>query len=101
MSSIAASILVSLAAFAALVWLLRRDRLSLGLPVAYLFMLLLIHLPGAAAELVAADRLGDASYTEIGIRFTAIGAVCFVAGVYLACRRRVSIPRYLDGDRRR
>lgn len=101
MTEIAVSILVCLVAFAALVALLRRDRVSLGLPVAYMFILLLIHVPGAAAELVAADRLGDGDYAAIGIEFTAIAAVCFLIGVYLARRRRVSLParRAVDGRR--
>jgi hypothetical protein len=100
-STITISILICLAAFGALIWLLRRDRMSLGLPVAYLFGLLLIHVPGAAAELVAGDRLGDADYTALGIRFTAIAALCFLAGVYLARRSRVPLPKPREVDHQR
>jgi len=78
------SILISLAAFFWLLIILRRDRLSLGIPVAYLFALLFIHLPGAFAHLVDQGILLDTKYTEIGIRFTAIASVCFVVGVRLA-----------------
>ena len=77
-------IAVCLAAFLALLWLLRRDRLSLGLPIAYLFSLLLIHIPGAFAHAVAGDFLPNADLIELAMRFTAVGAVCFVAGVWLA-----------------
>ena len=80
----AASVAICLAAFVWLVWTLRRDRLSLGLPIAYLFGLLLIHVPGAIAQIVGGDVLHFPEYTEIGIRFTAIGAVCFVLGAWIA-----------------
>ena len=44
-------IFICLAAFLGLLRLLRRDRVSLGLPVAYLYSLLLIHVPGAFAHI--------------------------------------------------
>lgn len=78
------SILICIAAFFWLVWMLRRDRISLGLPIAYLFSLLLIHVPGAIAHEVGGAFLVDSQLTELGIWFTAIGAICFVAGVWLA-----------------
>lgn len=78
------SIFVCLAAFALLVWLLRRDRISLGLPVAYLFSLLLIHVPGAIAHFISGNLLQDSEFTNAGIAFTAIGTVSFVVGVWLA-----------------
>lgn len=84
MLPIGLSIFACLGAFFWLLWLLRRDRISLGLPIAYLFALLLIHVPGAIAHLVAGDILPDSDLTELGIRFTAIGSLCFVAGVWLA-----------------
>ncbi len=58
--------------------------MSLGLPIAYLFSLLLIHVPGAFAHVVAGDFLLNADLIELAMRYTAIGAVCFVAGVWLA-----------------
>ncbi len=78
------SIVICLVAFVWLIWMRRRDRISLGLPIAYLFGLLLIHVPGAIAHLLGGDLLQDSDLTEIGIRFTAIGALCFVVGVWLA-----------------
>jgi hypothetical protein len=78
------SIIVCVASLFVLLYLLRRDQLSLGLPVAYLGSLLLIHVPGAFAHLVAADRLPGYEFVEAGIFYTAIGCVCFVAGVWLA-----------------
>jgi hypothetical protein len=81
------SIAVCLIAFALLIALLRTDRISLGLPIAYLFSLLLIHVPGAIAHLVDDDVLLGSEYTEAGIRFTAIGAACFVIGVWAARQR--------------
>ena len=47
-------IFVCLAAFFSLLQLLRRDRVSLGLPIAYLYSLLLIHVPGAFAHVFGA-----------------------------------------------
>src|SRR5260370_27211060 len=91
-------IFVCLAAFIALLWLLRRDRVSLGLPIAYLFSLLLIHVPGAFAHIAGRDFLLHSDLVELAMRFTAIGSICFVAGVWLARRSntRVSIPRAVD-----
>jgi hypothetical protein len=44
----------------------------------------LIHVPGAFVRLMT-DRFDyDADIVTIGIRFTAIGCLCFVAGVYIA-----------------
>jgi hypothetical protein len=82
-------IFISLAAFLALLWLLRRDSVSLGLPIAYLFSLLLIHVPGAFAHVVAGDFLPNEDLIELAMRYTAAGAVCFVAGVWLGRR---SVP---------
>jgi hypothetical protein len=78
------SILVCIASLFVLLWLLRRDQLSLGLPIAYLGSLLLIHVPGAFAHVATGDRLQGNEYVAIGIFYTAIGCVCFVAGVWLA-----------------
>ena len=80
----------------ALLWLLRllrKDTVSLGLPIAYLYSLLLIHVPGAFAHIVGRDFLLNSDLIELGMRFTAFGSVCFVAGVWLARRpaARVSI----------
>jgi hypothetical protein len=83
-------IFVCLAAFLLLLWLLRRDRLSLGLPIAYLYSLLLIHVPGAFAHIVGRDFLLNSDLTEIAMRFTALGSMCFVGGVWLS---RHSVPR--------
>lgn len=75
------SVIICLATFAGLVWWLRRDKVSLGIPIAYLFSLLFIHVPGAIAHLVGGEYLYDTKATEIGIRYTAIGTVAFTVGV--------------------
>jgi hypothetical protein len=58
--------------------------------------LLLIHVPGALAhildrsDVLAAGRMA----TQVGITLTAIGSVCFLAGVFFAgTRARLVIPR--------
>src|ERR1700731_2289711 len=83
-------ILICLAAFFWLLYMLRRHRLSLGLPIAYLFSLLLIHVPGAVAHIAGRDFLLNSDLVELAMRFTAVGSICFVAGVWLAGR---SAPR--------
>lgn len=88
------SIFICFAAFVGLVWILRREGVSLGLPIAYLFSLLLIHVPGAIAHLVGGNVLLASELTELGIGFAAIGASCFVAGVWLAGLSAVSVPAH-------
>ncbi len=78
------SVLVCVASLFVLLYLLRRDRLSLGLPLSYLGSLLLIHVPGAFAHLATGDRLRGNEFVATGILYTAIGSVCFVAGVWIA-----------------
>jgi hypothetical protein len=89
---------ICLVAFVWLLSLLRRDRVSLGLPIAYLFSLLLIHVPGAFAHVIDRDFLFDSDLIEIGMRFTALGATCFVVGVWLArfSTPRLPVPRNAD-----
>lgn len=89
------------AAFVVLVMLLRRDRYSLGLPAAYMMMLLLIHVPGAMTQVLTDAFDYNADIIELGIRFTAIGCVCFVGGVYLARFFRPNVrPLYHYVERR-
>lgn len=79
------SIVFCVASLVALVWILRNERFSLGLPVAYLASLLLIHVPGAVAHAVdTSGTLTPPLLTRTGIILTALGSVAFVAGVWLA-----------------
>jgi hypothetical protein len=92
--SIIPAIFICLTAFGCLLWILRRDQQSLGLPIAYLSLLLLNHVPGAIAHAFSSGDIrpsvGELSVffnstaTEIGIGLTAIGSVCFLVGVGLA-----------------
>lgn len=88
---ISAYILVCLAAFLWLLWLLRLKRVSIGLPVAYMYSLLLIHIPGAYAHVVGRDVFTTSGLVEVAMRFTAIGAVCFVIGVWSARRPKLAV----------
>jgi len=92
-------IFICLAAFLWLLVLLRRDRVSLGLPIAYLYLLLLIHLPGAFAHIVGRDFLLNSDLVELAMRFTGFGSICFVAGVWLARRSAPSVSFCPDVDR--
>src|SRR5947207_1025138 len=86
------SILICAAAFMGLVALIRQNRLSLGLPLAYLFGLLMIHVPGALAHTFPWSDLRDSDLTATGIGLTSIGACCFVAGVWVARRSTIGTP---------
>jgi hypothetical protein len=82
MTSILTSISICLAAFVGLLWILRRDQQSLGLPIAYFFVLLLNHVPGAIAHAFSSGFFYSEA-TEIGIWLTAVGSACFLTGVSL------------------
>lgn len=84
-----------------LLWILRRDKVSLGLPIAYLFSLLLIHVPGAFAHVVGGDFLVNSDLIELAMWFTAFGSVCFVLGVWLARRSAPTVPVRGNVDRHR
>src|SRR5579864_4376206 len=94
-------IIICLAAFAALVWILRYSKLSLGLPIAYLYLLLLMHVPGAFAQVVGRDFLLHSDLVETAMRFTALGSVCFVLGVWWARSWSIQTSIRRDVDRRR
>jgi hypothetical protein len=100
-SEISISIYICLAAFVWLVSMVRSDRISLGLPVAYLSLLLVNHMPGAFAHAFGEGFLADTGVVEIGIRFTAIGSVCFVGGVWLARFGNANILIQRPADRNR
>jgi hypothetical protein len=100
-SEISISIYICLAAFVWLVSMARSDRISLGLPVAYLSLLLVNHVPGAFAHAFGEGFLADTGVVEIGIRFTAIGSVCFVGGVWLARFGNANILIQRPADRNR
>src|SRR5690348_9555046 len=78
LDTLTTSIVVSLAALITLCLMLRRSRFSLGMPIAYLGLLLLNHVPGAFAHAVSSELLTESAFTETGIMLTAIGAVSFV-----------------------
>jgi hypothetical protein len=85
------SIAICLASFFFLIWLLRRDRMSFGLPIAYVGSLSLNHVPGAIVDIVTEGQLYGAEWVETGIRFTAISIVCFAVGVWWS-RFKTRIP---------
>jgi hypothetical protein len=75
------SIAICVASLFWLLFVLRRDSVSLGLPIAYLFSLLLIHVPGAYVNF----EDDFSAFTAIGIRLTAIASVSFVVGTWAVC----------------
>ena len=84
--SLTTSIFVSVIAFLALLAIYRRDTASFGLPIAYLFALLLIHVPGAIAHLVGSNLPTPTILTEKGMTMAALGSVAFVIGSALGRR---------------
>jgi hypothetical protein len=94
-------IFVCLAALLSLLWLLRRSRISLGLPIAYLYSLLLIHVPGAFAHVAGRDFLLNSDLVELAMGFTAVGSICFVVGVWLARRSAPKVSFFPGVDRPR
>src|ERR1700730_18140548 len=92
-------ICICVAALLCLLSILRKNRVSLGLPIAYLHSLLLIHVPGAFAHIIGRDFLFNSDLVEIGMRFTALGSVCFVAGVWLARFSTPSLSIRREADR--
>src|SRR4051794_2543776 len=87
------SIAVCIGAFVALVWLIRREKASVGLPIAYLANLLILHVPGAIAQVLdnTGTTLTPPQYTRTGIILTAIGSAAFIAGVILSRMNRKPI----------
>jgi hypothetical protein len=82
---------------------LRKDKVSLGLPIAYLYSLLLIHVPGAFAHVVGSDFLLNSDLVNVAMRYTALGTVFFVLGCWWArtpgshtipIQRNVDRPRF-------
>ena len=92
-------ILICVVAFVVLLWMLRRDGVSLGLPIAYLYSLLLNHVPGAFAHIAGNGDLLNSDLTELAMHFTAIGAICFVAGVWLSRSSALNVSFRRDVDR--
>ena len=96
-------IIICFASLLYLLWLLRRDRVSLGLPIAYLYSLLLIHVPGAFAHVAGADFLRNSDLVNIAMRYTALGTVFFVLGCWsgraltsrtITTKKNVDRPRF-------
>src|ERR1700683_3270698 len=92
-------IFICLAALFWLLRLLRKAGVSLGLPVAYLYSLLLIHVPGAFAHIVGRDFLRHSDLIEIGMSFVALGSTCFVAGVWLGRSLTPRVSIHPEADR--
>ncbi|MCL4768140.1 MAG: hypothetical protein KJZ80_18115 [Hyphomicrobiaceae bacterium] len=93
------SVLLCLASVLILLLTLRRDRLSLGLPLAYTLALALQHVPGAIAHSAESGLLYGTEWVEVGIWLTAIGMMAFVAGVAVARRSIPAAPLRHIADR--
>jgi hypothetical protein len=94
-------ICICICSFGWLIWLIRRNKLSLGLPIAYLYLLLMIHVPGAFAHIFGQGFLLNTGLTELAMNFVAAASVCFVAGVWWSRRSIQSSSGYSVIDRRK
>src|SRR5215469_17171752 len=79
-------ICICVCSFVCLIWFIRRNKLSLGLPIACLYMLLMIHVPGAFAHIFGQDFLPNTGLSQLAMNFVAAASVCFVAGVWWSRR---------------
>lgn len=95
MAPIWLSIAICVAALLGVTLMMRRDRISMGLPIAYLFSLNLIHVPGAYAHAMRPELFSTTSYVAIGIWQTAVASVVFALGVFLA-RRQITVPADME-----
>ena len=74
-----------------LLWLILRRpglRLSMGLPLAYLVGLDLIHVPGALVHALPWFDFLTTDVVKTGFNMATIGSTCFVLGVWLIRRRQ-------------
>ncbi|MDR3571331.1 MAG: hypothetical protein P4L81_03985, partial [Candidatus Pacebacteria bacterium] len=76
-------IVICLASLVILAIRLRNRGCSLGMPIAYLLLLDLNHVPGTLASQFSGVILYNSDETSIGIYFTSIGAVAFVVGAWI------------------
>jgi hypothetical protein len=90
--SIGASIAICFAGVIGAFLLLRRDRLSLGLPLAFLLLLVLEHVPGAWAISASGFRSSRTEFIEYGIAITSFAILSFFLGLLAS--------RYLVRDTR-
>lgn len=93
------AILISMLSLICLLWVLRSDPISVGLPAAYLFVLFMEHLPGALSHAVGIEisaGLGGAFYDtewiQSGITLTSFGSIGFTVGVWWARFRKRTVP---------
>lgn len=73
----------------------RRQKASLGLTLAYLTGLLLIHVPGGLVHFLNPGRLSTTPEVEEGLRLSAIAAACFLLGLLVFQRRSQLLRRCL------
>ena len=85
----AVSITICIAGMLLLLWLLRRDGPSFGLPFAYMALLLVNHVPGAFVPLMDQEFYTHLPEVATGIWLTAVGVVCFVIGLWYARRNTI------------
>lgn len=98
MIGVALALALCVASLMVLFWLLRREQISLGLPLAYLIALLLIHVPGGWA-VMATNGIYGGSASELGFLLTTLGVCFYVVGVALARPVSQAFGRYASQQR--
>lgn len=94
------SLLIWAAVIVAALLAVRRQKASLGLTLAYLTGLLLIHVPGGLVHFLNPGLLSTTPEVAEGLRLSAIAAVCFLVGLLAFQRRNPQVRRCLAAPAR-
>jgi len=94
------SLLIWAAVMVAALLAVRRQKASLGLTLAYLTGLLLIHVPGGLVHFLNPGLLSTTPEVAEGLRLSAIAALCFLVGLILFQRRNPQARRCLAAPAR-
>jgi len=94
------SLLIWAAVMVAALLAVRRQKASLGLTLAYLTGLLLIHVPGGLVHFLNPGLLSTTPEVAEGLRLSAIAALCVLVGLILFQRRNPQARRCLSAPAR-
>lgn len=94
------SLLIWTAVMVAALLAVRRQKASLGLTLAYLTGLLLIHVPGGLVHFLNPGLFSTTPEVAEGLRLSAIAAVCFLVGLLAFQRRNPQARRCLAAPAR-
>lgn len=94
----AVSLLIWAGVIVAALLAIRRQKASLGLPLAYLSGLMLIHVPGGLVHFLNPGLLTTTPEVAEGLRFSAIAAVGFLVGLLVFQRQTPLVCQWLGAS---